>query len=45
MFVILEHLPYLKIQDCVEKYLKIKFALQSTWKTLKGLEKSLDFII
>ena len=34
---------YLNIQDCLEKYLKIKFALKSTWKTLKGLEKSLNF--
>ena len=36
---------YLNIQDCLEKSLKIKFALKSTWKTLKGLEKSLIFAI
>ena len=36
---------YLNTQDCLEKSLKIKFALKSTGKTLKGLEKSLDFII
>ena len=36
---------YLKIQDCLEKSLKIKFALKSTGKTLKGLEKSLNFTI
>ena len=34
---------YLNIQDCLEKSLKIKFALENTWKTLKGLEKSLNF--
>ena len=34
---------YLNIQNCLEKSLKIKFALKSTWKTLKGLEKSLNF--
>ena len=33
---------YVNIQDCLEKSLKIKFALKSTWKTLKGLEKSLN---
>ena len=33
---------YLNIHDCLEKSLKIKFALKSTWKTLKGLEKSLN---
>ena len=32
---------YLNIQDCLKKSLKIKFAL----KTLKGLEKSLNFSI
>ena len=26
-----------------EKYLNIKFALKSTWKTLKDLEKVLEF--
>ena len=36
---------YLNIQDCLEKSLKIKFALQSTGKALKGLEKSLNFTI
>ena len=36
---------YLNIQDCLEKSLKFKFALKSTLKTLKGLEKSLDFTI
>ena len=36
---------YLNIQDCLEKSLKIKFALKSSWKTLKGLEKSLNFTI
>ena len=30
---------YLNIQDCLEKSLKIKFALKSTGKTLKGLYK------
>ena len=29
---------YLNIHDCLEKSLKIKFALKSTGKTLKGLE-------
>ena len=29
---------YLNIQDCLEKSLKIKFALKSTGKTLEGLE-------
>ena len=36
---------YLNIQDCLEKSLKIKFAMKSTWKTLKGLEKALNFTI
>ena len=36
---------YLNIQDCLEKSLKMKFALKSTWKTHKGLEKSLNFTI
>ena len=36
---------YLNIQACLEKSLKIKFALKSTWKTLKGLEKSFNFTI
>ena len=36
---------YLKIQDCLEKSLKIKFALKSIWKTLKSIEKSLNFTI
>ena len=30
---------YLHKQDCLEKSLKIKFALKSTWKTMKDLEK------
>ena len=34
---------YLNIQDCLEKSLKIKGALKNIWKTLKGLEKSLNF--
>ena len=34
---------YLNIQDCLEKSLKIKFALKSTRKTLKGIDKSLEF--
>ena len=33
------------IYRTVLKSLKIKFALKSTWKTLKGLEKSLNFTI
>ena len=33
---------YLNIQDCLEKSLKIKFALKSTGKPLKSLEKSLN---
>ena len=36
---------YLNIQDCLEKSLNLKFALKNTWKTLKGLEKSLNFTI
>ena len=36
---------YLNIQDSLEKSLKIKFALKSTRKTLKGLEKALNFTI
>ena len=35
----------LNIQDCLEKSLKIKFALKSTGKTLKGLEKSVYLTI
>ena len=34
---------YLNIQGCLEKSLKIKFTLKSTGKTVKGLEKSLNF--
>ena len=34
---------YLNIQDCLEKSMKIKFVLKSTWKILKGLEKFLNF--
>ena len=36
---------YLNKQDCLEKSLKILLALKSTWKTLKGPEKSLKFTI
>ena len=36
---------YLNTQDCLEKYLKMKFALKSSWKTFKGIEKSLNFTI
>ena len=36
---------YLNIQGCLEKSLKIKFALKSTWKTLNGLGKSLNFTL
>ena len=36
---------YFNIEDCLKKSLKIKFALKSTLKTLKGLEKSLNFTI
>ena len=36
---------YLNIQDYLEKSLKIEFALKSTGKTLKGLEKTLNFTI
>ena len=36
---------HLNKQDCLEKSLKIKLALKSTWKTLKDLEKSLNFTI
>ena len=36
---------YISKQDCPEKSLKMKFALKSTWKTLKGLEKFLNFTI
>ena len=36
---------YFNIQDSLEKSLKMKFALKSTCKTLKGLEKPLDFTI
>ena len=32
----------LNIQDCLEKSLNIKFALKSTGKILKGLEKFLN---
>ena len=34
---------YLNIQGFLEKSLKIKSALKSTGKSLKSLEKSLDF--
>ena len=36
---------YLNVQDCLEKSLKIQFALKSTGKTLQGLEKSLSYTI
>ena len=36
---------YLKIQGCLVKSLKIQSALKSTGKSLKGLEKSLNFTI
>ena len=36
---------YLNIECVLEKYLKIKYALKSTGKSLKGLEKSLNFTI
>ena len=36
---------YLNIQDCLEKSLKIKFALKSTGKILNSFEKSLNFTI
>ena len=35
---------YLSIQDCLEKSLKIKFALKSTWKTIKN-QKVLEFYL
>ena len=36
---------YLNIEGFLEKYLKIKSALKSTGKSLKGLEKSLNSTI
>ena len=36
---------YLNIQDSLEKFLKIKFALKSTYKTIEGFKKSLNFTI
>ena len=33
---------YLNIHECLEKSLKIKIALESTWKTLRDLEKYLN---
>ena len=36
---------YLNIEGFLEKYLKIKSALKSTEKSLKGLEKSLKSTI
>ena len=36
---------YLDIQDCLEKSLKIKFALKSTGNTLRGIEKYMNFTI
>ena len=35
---------YLNLEDFLEKSLKIKSALKSTGKSLKGLEKSLNYI-
>ena len=32
---------YLNLEGFLEKSLKIKYALKSTWKSHKGLEKSL----
>ena len=34
---------YLNLEDLLEKSLKIKSVLKSTEKSLKGLEKSLNF--
>ena len=36
---------YLNLEGFLEKALKIKYALKSTGKSLKGLEKSLSFSI
>ena len=36
---------YLNIQDCLEKFLKIKYALKNTGKSHEGLEKSLNFFL
>ena len=36
---------YLNIQDCLDKSLKIKYALKSTGKSHEGLEKSLNLSI
>ena len=36
---------YLNIEGFLEKYLKLKSALKSTGKSLKGLEKSLNSTI
>ena len=36
---------YLNLEDFLEKYLKIKSALKSTGKSLKGLEKSFNSTI
>ena len=36
---------YLNLEDFLEKSLKIKSALKSTGKSLKGLEKSLNYFI
>ena len=33
---------YLNLKGLVEKYLKMNYALKSTGKSLKGLEKSLN---
>ena len=36
---------YLNLEDFLEKSLEIKYALKSTGKSLKGLEKSLNSFI
>ena len=36
---------YLNLKDLIEKSMKIKSALKSTGKSLKGLEKSLNSTI
>ena len=36
---------YLNVEDLLEKSLKIKSALESTGKSFKGLEKSLNYTI
>ena len=36
---------YLNLEHFLEKSLKIRYALKSTGKSLKGLEKSLNYFI